>query len=99
MTQTFQIGLQERLLDQIHAGEFNLGEDMRTAEVGSVLPADYAQGSFQRIDDTDISDRTSGAPPGSDSCGRVQSRGRHAHRRSRLRATGRLRARFFSANR
>jgi ribonuclease G len=47
--------LQERLLDQIHAREFNLGEDSRTAEVGSVLPVDYRQGSFQRIDDSDIS--------------------------------------------
>ena len=47
--------LQERLFDQIHAGEFNLGEDLRTAEVGSVLPADYARSSFQRIDDSDTS--------------------------------------------
>lgn len=47
--------LQERLFDQIHAGEFNLGEDMRTAEVGSVLPADYGSSSFQRIDDGDDS--------------------------------------------
>jgi ribonuclease G len=47
--------LQERLLDQIHAREFNLGEDLRTAEVGSVLPADYGSSSFQRIDDSDIS--------------------------------------------
>ncbi|HEX9629210.1 MAG TPA: hypothetical protein VF961_04260, partial [Pyrinomonadaceae bacterium] len=29
--------LQERLLDQIHAGEFNLEDDFRTAEVGSVI--------------------------------------------------------------
>ena len=47
--------LQERLFDQIHAGEFNLGEDSRTAEVGSVLPADYSNSSFQRIDDSDTS--------------------------------------------
>ena len=30
--------LQERLFDQIHAGEFNLKDDFRTAEVGSVFP-------------------------------------------------------------
>ncbi|MCU1268560.1 MAG: rng [Acidobacteria bacterium] len=47
--------LQERLFDQIHAGEFNLGEDLRTAEVGSVLRADYGSSSFQRIDDSDVS--------------------------------------------
>ena len=29
--------LQERLFDQIHAGEFNLEDDFRTAEVGSVM--------------------------------------------------------------
>ncbi|MEK6282425.1 MAG: Rne/Rng family ribonuclease [Acidobacteriota bacterium] len=44
--------LQERLLDQIHAGEFNLDEDFRTAEVGSLMSSvDYRDGSFQRIDD------------------------------------------------
>jgi Rne/Rng family ribonuclease len=43
--------LQERLFDQIHAGEFNLGEDLRTAEVGSLLPSNYGDSSFQRIDD------------------------------------------------
>lgn len=44
--------LQERLLDQIHAGEFNLEDDFRTAEVGSVLSGvDYRDDSFQRIDD------------------------------------------------
>jgi ribonuclease G len=46
--------LQERLLDQIHAGEFNLEDDFRTAEVGSVMSAaDYRDESFQRIDDGD----------------------------------------------
>jgi ribonuclease G len=45
--------LQERLFDQIHAGEFNLGEDSRTAEVGSLLPTSYGTSSFQRIDDGD----------------------------------------------
>ena len=44
--------LQERLFDQIHAGEFNLEDDFRTAEVGSVLSSvDYRDDSFQRIDD------------------------------------------------
>src|SRR5687768_2296077 len=44
--------LQERLLDQIHAGEFNLEDDFRTAEVGSLLSSvDYRDESFQRIDD------------------------------------------------
>jgi ribonuclease G len=44
--------LQERLFDQIHAGEFNLEEDFRTAEVGSVMSTvDYREGSFQRVDD------------------------------------------------
>ena len=43
--------LQERLFDQIHAGEFNLGEDLRTAEVGSVLSSDYGVSSFERIED------------------------------------------------
>ncbi|HKO60588.1 MAG TPA: Rne/Rng family ribonuclease [Pyrinomonadaceae bacterium] len=44
--------LQERLFDQIHAGEFNLEDDFRTAEVGSLLRnVDYRDESFQRIDD------------------------------------------------
>jgi ribonuclease G len=44
--------LQERLFDQIHAGEFNLEDDFRTAEVGSVMSTvDYRDGSFQRVDD------------------------------------------------
>ncbi len=46
--------LQERLLDQIHAGEFNMEDDFRTAEVGSVISsADYRDDSFQRVDDGD----------------------------------------------
>ncbi|MBD0326360.1 MAG: ribonuclease E/G, partial [Pyrinomonadaceae bacterium] len=46
--------LQERLLDQIHAVEFDL-EDVPTAEVGSLLSAGAgADSSFQRIDDSDI---------------------------------------------
>jgi ribonuclease G len=50
--------LQERLLDQIHAGEFNLGEDLRTAEVGSLLTSDFGGSSFQRVDDSDLSAQT-----------------------------------------
>ena len=46
--------LQERILDQIHAVEFNLEDDFRTAEVGSILPVSgYRDGSFQRVDDGD----------------------------------------------
>lgn len=49
--------LQERLFDQIHAGEFNLEDDFRTAEVGSVLSSvDYRDDSFQRVDDGDTTD-------------------------------------------
>ena len=44
--------LQERLFDQIHAGEFNLDDDFRTAEVGSVMSAsELRSGSFQRVAD------------------------------------------------
>ena len=46
--------LQERLLDQIHASEFNLEDDFRTAEVGSVISSvEYRDDSFQRVDDGD----------------------------------------------
>ncbi|HEV2883219.1 MAG TPA: Rne/Rng family ribonuclease [Pyrinomonadaceae bacterium] len=56
--------LQERLLDQIHAGEFNLEDDFRTAEVGSVLSqADYRDPSFQRIDDGETSESSGSAQP------------------------------------
>ena len=45
--------LQERIFDQIHAVEFNLEDDFRTAEVGSLLPsAGYRDDTFQRIDDS-----------------------------------------------
>ena len=55
--------LQERLFDQIHAGEFNMEDDFRTAEVGSVISSiDYRDGSFQRIDDGDNPDGGSTAP-------------------------------------
>lgn len=46
--------LQERLLDQIHAVEFDL-EDVPTAEVGSLLSSGTtSDSSFQRIDDSDV---------------------------------------------
>ena len=54
--------LQERLFDQIHAGEFNLEDDFRTAEVGSVISSvDYRDDSFQRVDDGDSVDAVAGA--------------------------------------
>lgn len=43
--------LQERIFDQIHAVEFNLEDDFRTAEVGSILSTGYRDESFQRVDD------------------------------------------------
>src|SRR5262245_26527798 len=44
--------LQERIFDQIHAVEFNLEDDFRSAEVGSLLPSGaMGDSSFQRIDD------------------------------------------------
>ena len=44
--------LQERIFDQIHAVEFNLEDDFRSAEVGSLLPSGaMGDPSFQRIDD------------------------------------------------
>jgi ribonuclease G len=47
--------LQERIFDQIHAVEFNLEDDFRTAEVGSLLPrSGFGDPSFQRIDDSDL---------------------------------------------
>jgi hypothetical protein len=56
--------LQERLFDQIHAGEFNLEDDFRTAEVGSVMSnVDYRDGSFQRIDDSEVSEQAESVVP------------------------------------
>ena len=43
--------LQERIFDQIHAVEFNLEDDFRTAEVGSLLPSGFGADSFERVDD------------------------------------------------
>ncbi|HEY0404403.1 MAG TPA: Rne/Rng family ribonuclease [Pyrinomonadaceae bacterium] len=46
--------LQERLLDQIHAVEFDM-EEIPAAEVGSLMSAGTSlDASFQRIDDSDI---------------------------------------------
>ncbi len=51
--------LQERIFDQIHAVEFNLEEDIRVVEVGSVVPVrGYEPGSFQRVDDGDDPERS-----------------------------------------
>jgi ribonuclease G len=55
--------LQERLFDQIHAGEFNMEDDFRTAEVGSLISsADYRDDSFQRVDDGESPEAVSSAP-------------------------------------
>jgi ribonuclease G len=49
--------LQERIFDQIHAVEFNLEDDFRTAEVGSLLPSGgYRDAAFQRVDDASEAD-------------------------------------------
>jgi ribonuclease G len=45
--------LQERIFDQIHAVEFNMEDDFRSAEVGSLLPAGFGADAFERIDDSD----------------------------------------------
>src|SRR5215213_3666079 len=45
--------LQERLFDQIHAVEFNMEDDFRSAEVGSLLSAGLGSESFERVDDDD----------------------------------------------
>ena len=38
--------LQERIFDQIHAVEFNMEDDFRTAEVGSLLPSGFGSDAF-----------------------------------------------------
>jgi ribonuclease G len=43
--------LQERLFDQIHAVEFNMEDDFRTAEVGSLLSSGFGDDQFERVDD------------------------------------------------
>ncbi|MGH9930435.1 MAG: Rne/Rng family ribonuclease [Pyrinomonadaceae bacterium] len=56
--------LQERLFDQIHASEFNMEDDFRIAEVGSVISSvDYRDDSFQRVDDGDNAEAGESAAP------------------------------------
>lgn len=43
--------LQERIFDQIHAVEFNMEDDFRHAEVGSLLSGGLGGDEFERIDD------------------------------------------------
>ena len=43
--------LQERIFDQIHAVEFNMEDDFRTAEVGSLLSSGFGSDAFERVDD------------------------------------------------
>src|SRR6185369_3276923 len=43
--------LQERIFDQIHAVEFNMEDDFRSAEVGSLLSAGLGSESFERVSD------------------------------------------------
>ncbi|HKS08001.1 MAG TPA: hypothetical protein VJS13_00515, partial [Pyrinomonadaceae bacterium] len=45
--------LQERIFDQIHAVEFNMEDDFRTAEVGSLLSGGFGDDTFERIADDD----------------------------------------------
>jgi ribonuclease G len=45
--------LQERLFDQIHAVEFNIDDDFRNAEVGSLLSGGLGDDLFERVDDGD----------------------------------------------
>ncbi len=45
--------LQERLFDQIHAIEFNMEDDFRSAEVGSLLSRGLGADAFERVDDGD----------------------------------------------
>ena len=45
--------LQERIFDQIHAVEFNMEDDFRSAEVGSLLSAGLGDDSFERVEDSD----------------------------------------------
>jgi ribonuclease G len=48
--------LQEKLFDQIHAVEFNLEDDFRSAEVGSLLSGGLGDDGFERIDDGDTTE-------------------------------------------
>ncbi|HKS29756.1 MAG TPA: Rne/Rng family ribonuclease [Pyrinomonadaceae bacterium] len=56
--------LQERIFDQIHAVEFDMEEDVRSAEVGSVLSSGLSgQASFERISDSDEDEMVSATAP------------------------------------
>ncbi|HXQ70309.1 MAG TPA: Rne/Rng family ribonuclease, partial [Pyrinomonadaceae bacterium] len=46
--------LQERIFDQIHAVEFNMEDDFRTAEVGSLLSSGFGGDTFERVADDDV---------------------------------------------
>ena len=46
--------LQERIFDQIHAVEFNMEDDFRTAEVGSLLTGGFGGDTFERVADDDV---------------------------------------------
>ncbi len=46
--------LQERIFDQIHAVEFNMEDDFRTAEVGSLLSSGFGSDAFERVADDDV---------------------------------------------
>lgn len=50
--------LQERIFDQIHAVEFNMEDDFRTAEVGSLISSGFGTDSFERIEDSEDVDVT-----------------------------------------
>src|SRR5690242_15409031 len=56
--------LQERIFDQIHAVEFNMDDDFRSAEVGSLLSAGLGSDSFERISDDEEAEpmREAGRP-------------------------------------
>src|ERR1700752_2043333 len=43
--------LRERIFDQIHAVQFNMEDDFRTAEVGSLLSSGFGSDAFERVDD------------------------------------------------
>ncbi|HEX6718652.1 MAG TPA: Rne/Rng family ribonuclease [Pyrinomonadaceae bacterium] len=45
--------LQERIFDQIHAVEFNMEDDFRHAQVGSIIQGGFGSESFERVDDSD----------------------------------------------
>ena len=49
--------LQERIFDQIHAVEFNMEDDFRTAEVGSLLSSGFGSDTFERVDDGDYTEQ------------------------------------------